>query len=92
MIQDYSVRNEFSILNAKKFIDSVGLGHMYVFLGKTYPWNDESDPPTPVSSEQEMINAWDNMIIAKRLSSANLSLAVSKNILSSGTIYLPWDS
>lgn len=92
MIQDYSVRNEFSILNAKKFIDSVELGHMYVFLGKTYPWNDESDPLTPVSSEQEMINAWDNMIIAKRLSSANLSLAVSKNVWSSGTIYQPWDS
>lgn len=92
MIQDYSVRNEFSILNAKKFIESVNSGHMYVFLGRTQPWNDETDPPTPVSSEQEMINAWDNMIITKRLSGGNLSLAVTKNIWTSGTVYQPWDS
>ena len=92
MIQDYSVRNEFSIYNAQKFIKSVENEKFYVFLGKTSEWYDESDPPTPTSSEQEMISAWDNMIITKRLVSSDLSLACKKNLWESGTIYQPWDS
>lgn len=92
MIQDYSVRNEFSIYNAQKFINSINTDKLYVFLGKTSPWVDELDPPTPVSSEQDMISAWDNMIITKRMSALNFSLACKKNIWESGTIYQPWDS
>jgi len=92
MIQDYSVRNEFSIYNAQKFIESTESEKLYVFIGKTIPWYDESDPPTPVSSEQDMIDAWDNMIITKRLLSSNFSLACKKNVWESGTIYQPWDS
>lgn len=92
MIQDYSVRNEFSIYNAQKFIKSVENEKFWVFLGKTSEWNDESDPPTPVSSEQEMISAWDNMIISKRLTASDLSLACKKNIWESGVVYQPWDS
>lgn len=92
MIQDYSVRNEFSIYNAQKFIKSVETDKFYIFLGKTTEWYDESDPPTPVSSEQEMISAWDNMFITKRLIASDLSLAIKKNIWESGTVYQPWDS
>ena len=92
MIEDYSVRNEFSIYNAQKFISSILNEKIYGFLGRTQPWYDESDPPTPVSSEADMISAWDNMIITKRMQPANFSLGVKKNIWTSGTIYQPWDS
>lgn len=92
MIEDYSIRNEFSVYDAKRFIDSISAEKVYVFIGKTSEWADESDPPTPTASEQQMINTWDNMIITKRLNSTNLSLGAVKNVWESGTIYQPWDS
>lgn len=92
MIQDYSVRNEFSIYNAQKFIKSIEDEKLYVFVGKTIEWYDESDPPTPVSSEQDMIDGWDNMIITKRMLQANFSLGCKKNVWESGIVYQPWDS
>lgn len=92
MIEDYSIRNEFSVYNAQKFVEGVDQEKFYVFLGKTSDWNDESDPPTPTASEQEMISAWDNMIITKRITSFNCSLACKKNVWQSGIIYQPWDS
>lgn len=92
MIQDYSIRNEFSIYNAKQFINSILSERMYVFVGKTTEWPDESDPPTPVSSEQSMIDAWDNMLVVKRIQQADFTQAVAKNIWQTGTTYVPWDS
>lgn len=92
MIQDYSIRNEFSIYNAKQFINSILSEKMYVFVGKTTEWPDESDPPTPVSSEQSMIDAWDNMLVVKRIQQADFTQAVAKNIWQTGTTYIPWDS
>ena len=92
MIQDYSVRNEFSIYNAKKFINSVNDEKLYLFLGRTKEWADELDPPTPTSSEQEMISGWDNMIVTKRMSVSDFSLACVKNVWESGVVYQPWDS
>ena len=92
MIEDYSIRNEFSVYDAKRFIDSISDEKVYIFIGKTSEWADESDPPTPTSSEQQMINTWDNMIITKRLNSTNFSLGAVKHVWESGTIYQPWDS
>lgn len=92
MIQDYSVRNEFSVYNAQHFMESIANEKVYVFLGKTSEWNDETDPPTPVSSEAAMISAWDNMFITKRLLTGSLSLAIKRNLWESGTIYYPWNS
>jgi hypothetical protein len=92
MIEDYSIRNEFSIYNAQRFMESIANQKLYIFLGKTSSWPDEDDPPTPTSSQQVMMNAWDNMIVTKRVNATNFSLAVKKNIWTSGTIYQPWDS
>ena len=92
MVDDYSIRNEFSIYNAQDFLKSVSTEKMYIFVGKTSEWPDENDAPTPTSSEQMMINAWDNMILTKRISSANMSLAIKRYNWTSGTTYIPWDS
>jgi hypothetical protein len=92
MIEDYRIRNEFSIYNAQRFMESIANQKLYIFLGKTSSWPDEDDPPTPTSSQQVMMNAWDNMIVTKRVNATNFSLAVKKNIWTSGTIYQPWDS
>ena len=92
MIEDYSIRNEFSVYDAQQFINSINNEKVYVFVGKTSEWADESDPPTPTSSEQQMINTWDNMLITKRLNSTNFTLGIVKNEWESGTIYQPWDS
>lgn len=92
MIEDYSVRNEFSVYNAQEFLNSVNNQKLFVFLGRASTWPDEDDPPTPTSSQQIMQSAWDNMIITKRVNSTNFSLAIKKNTWTSGTIYQPWDS
>lgn len=92
MIEDYSIRNEFSIYNAQRFIDSVANQKLYIFVGKTSSWPDEDDPPTPTSSQQIMMDAWNNMLVTKRVTATNFSLAIKKHIWTSGTIYQPWDS
>lgn len=92
MIQDYSIRNEFSIYNAKHFIESLENEKLYVFVGRTKEWTDESDPSSPTSSQQEMMDAWDNMLISKRVVESNLSLACAKNMWESGIVYQPYDS
>ena len=92
MIEDYSIRNEFSIYNAQEFLKSVEDNKLYIFLGRASEWPDEDDPPTPTSSQQIMMSAWDNMLVTKRVISSNFTLAIKKNIWTSGTIYQPWDS
>lgn len=92
MVEDYSIRNEFSVYNAKRFMDSVPDNKLYVFLGKTSEWSDELDPPTPTPCEQDMLNAYRDMLIFKRISTLNLSLAIKRNLWQAGTVYQPWDS
>lgn len=92
MVDDYSIRNEFSIYNANQFMNSLVNEKLYLFVGKTSEWADELDPPTPTSSEQMMIDAWDNMLLNKRVSTSNMSLAIKRYNWTSGTIYIPWDS
>lgn len=92
MIEDYSIRNEFSIYNAQRFMNSVNDQKLYIFVGRASGWPDDEDPPTPTSSQQVMQSAWDNMLVTKRVNSTNFSLAIKKNTWTSGTIYQSWDS
>ena len=65
----------------------------YIGIGKSDPWPDESDPPTPTGSELERQDAIQNLISMKLLTSTNIERLLPKTnqTWSSGNVWKRYD-
>ena len=59
----------------------------FLFIARPEVWSSESEPPTYVDSAGSFNDAWNRMIGAKRISSADAFLMIPKNSWVSGTTY-----
>jgi len=59
----------------------------FLFIARPEVWSSESEPPTYVDSTGSFNDAWNRMIGAKRISSADAFLMIPKNSWVSGTTY-----
>lgn len=57
------------IHNAAMFKESIGEGeaNLYVTIGQTYAWPNETSPSTPTTSDNDIINIYRNMLGGKKI-------------------------
>jgi len=70
----------FRFRNSKEFVDSVNNGNLnlYAFVSRSYPWEDESNPPAPVLSTEEQQKVWDDMMILRKIQPTDIVLGIRR--------------
>ena len=100
------VTNKFRIHNSEQFLEAFSETsgtNQYIFIGKVSPWeehqaggacvNIDSAPPSPTDTVENTEYAhWDDMILAKRCISGDVSHVVNRYNWTTGTVYDQFDS
>jgi hypothetical protein len=66
--------------------------HMYLFIGNTLSWPDDSTPPTPIDCQINESSAFRNMMSLKLVDASDVSLVCPRNNWITGTIYTEYVS
>ena len=89
------VTSKFRVHNAQQFAESFSEASntiMYLFIGKNTAFPDDNNPPTPVNSTANIeFTPWRDMYAAKRITTADVTHAVSRYDWTSGTVYDQYD-
>ena len=87
------ITEKFRTHSAKQFIEDFGeaASSTYMFIGRSYPWTDDTSPPTPANSVGEEQDAYSDMVALKKVSSADVTHAISRKNWTSGTTYDEYD-
>jgi hypothetical protein len=67
-------------------------GNLYLFTGKKTAWQDENNPPIPVTTDAQDYTTLNDIIGLKGISSDNIKLGVARNNWTSGAVYSQYDS
>lgn len=96
------VTNKFRVHNSEQFHEAfseTASTNQFIFIGKVSEWLDASsvnidaNPPTPTDTvENTEYNHWDDMILAKRVTSSDVSHVINRYNWTSGTVYDQFDS
>ena len=91
------ISDQFRILNAQTFINSIvsGISTIYSFIGQPYATNpdvgigrtDWNFGPIPLDTVEQENRIKETIIALKKITSADVRLAIRKNIWKSGQIY-----
>jgi len=60
---------------------------IYCFLSRVDSWADDANPPVPTQDQQYLKTVFQNMFVAKKLTSANISPVTQRIDWTSGTTY-----
>jgi len=63
------------------------LGTFYSFLSRVLPWPTETAPPTPTQDQKSLKNVFNNMIVAKKINSSDMSPVIQRINWVSGQSY-----
>lgn len=85
------ITDRFRIQNAKAFKANFGTTD-YMFLGRSLPWGDDTNPPLPTDSFNAQANIWQNMLGAKKLSGSDIKQSIRRINWTSGSVYAEYDS
>ena len=74
------ITEKFRVHNARQFKEDFGeaASNTYIFIGRSYPWTDDTVPPTPANAVGEEIDAWSDMIAMKEVTSADVSHGLTR--------------
>lgn len=83
----------FRFRNATEFIDYVRSGdaNLYAFVSRSQQWADDTNPPSPVLSEKEQRETWDDMMLLRRVRPTDIVEGVRRIPWNSGTVYQEFD-
>ena len=85
------VTTKFKIHNAEQFIESLSetsATNLYLFIGKVQEWDDENAPPAPNEAvANTLYSYWDQMIAAKKVTSADVKHVITRTNWESNTSY-----
>ena len=86
------ITEKFRTHNAKQFIEDFSESGQsnYVFIGRPHAWSDDTSPPAPANSELEEIQAYEDMIALKKVSSTDISHGLVRYNWTTGTKYDEW--
>ena len=86
------ITEKFRTHNAKQFIEDFSESGQsnYVFIGRPHAWSDDTSPPAPANSELEEIQAYEDMIALKKVSSTDISHGIVRYNWTTGTKYDEW--
>ena len=79
--------DNFRFYNLDNFINTLSSNSVYMFVGRSYTWDNESAPPVPLDNPAYRRDVYDQMIALKKLSSSNVIPVINKISWSSGTTY-----
>ena len=87
------ITEKFRTHSAKQFIEDFGeaASSTYMFIGRSFPWTDDTSPPTPANSVGEEYDAYSDMVAMKKVSSADVTHAISRKNWTTGTKYDEYD-
>ena len=83
------ITEKFRIHNAKQFKEDFGesASSSYIFIGRSFDWTDENNPPSPANAVGEEIDSYADMIAMKKVSSSDVSHGLTRHDWTSGTSY-----
>lgn len=82
--------SDFSVINAENFVDSFvnGSSNVYIAVGRgdgsseeadaVYHWDDETNPPTPIDTIEQLSDFRNNVIGIKRVMISNIMIMVPR--------------
>lgn len=82
------------IFNAKQFKESVSepsSSNVYITIGRSTPWTNESSPPQGNTSVASYYEVWKNMIGGKRVVGNDIRHVIPRHNWTSNTIYNAYD-
>jgi hypothetical protein len=83
------ITEKFRVHNARQFKEDFGesASSTYVFIGRSFDWPDENNPPAPANGVGEEIQAWEDMLALKKVDPADVSHGITRYNWTSGTTY-----
>lgn len=83
------ITEKFRTHNAKQFKEDFGesASSTYIFIGRSHPWTDDTSPPVPVNGTSEEMDAFSDMLSMKKVSTADVSHALTRYDWTTGTTY-----
>ena len=83
------ITEKFRIHNAKQFKEDFGesASSSYIFIGRSFDWTDENNPPAPANAVGEEIDSYADMIAMKKVSTSDVSHGLTRHDWTSGTSY-----
>lgn len=84
------ITSKYRLYNARQFIESVSEpanNNLYLFIGRSTPWENELVPPTITDSPSLDFDTWKSLIAMKKIAASDMVLAAPKRTWSSGVIY-----
>jgi len=83
------ITEKFRTHNAKQFKEDFGesASSTYIFIGRSHSWPVDTSPPVPVNGTSEEMDAFDDMLSMKKVSSGDVSHCLPRYDWTSGTIY-----
>lgn len=74
------ITEKFRTHSAKQFIEDFGesVSSTFMFIGRSFPWTDDTSPPAPANSTGEEYDSYSDMIAMKKVASADVTHAVSR--------------
>ena len=83
------ITEKFRVHNAKQFKEDFGesASSTYIFIGRSFPWTDDTSPPTPSNGIGEEVDAYSDMLALKKVSSSDVSHGLTRYDWTSGTSY-----
>ena len=89
------VTTKFKVHNAEQFIESLGetsATNLYLFIGKVQEWEDEDAPPAPNEAvANTLYSYWDQIIAAKKVTSADVKHIITRYNWESNTAYTAYN-
>ena len=74
------ITEKFRIHNAKQFKEDFGesASSSYIFIGRPYPWADDTSPPSPANAVGEEIDSYSDMLALKKVGSSDVSHGLTR--------------
>lgn len=83
----------FRQFNANQF--KAGFGgstKTYFFIGRSHPWDEDTDPPQAADSvEHTSYSVWNDILAMKSVASADVTFCVTRHDWVSGTVFAQYD-
>lgn len=79
--------DNFRFYNLENFISSISTNSIYMFIGKSYEWDAENSPASPLDNPAYLSDIYDQMIALKKLSQNDVIPVVDKITWSRGNTY-----
>ena len=88
------IKNNFKTALIKNFKDTFSefsKNQNYIFLGRSYNWNEEPLPDVEIDSLDSELKAWDDMLVMKKILPQEVVLCTRKILWNSNVIYDQFD-